>query len=199
MIHLNSAVIVEGKYDKIRLQNIIDALIVTTDGFSLFRNDEKKQLIKALAEKHGVVVITDSDSAGRLIRNHLQSFIPQDKIKNVYLPQIKGKEKRKSKPSGEGFLGVEGTDDAVILSALTEFGVIGEPIEKQVQKITKQDLYELGLSGCDGAAEKRESILKYLSFPLMSANAFLDLINALFGYDKFLEVLEKWQQEQTKK
>ena len=152
-----------------------------------------------MAEKNGIVIITDSDSAGRLIRNHLQSFIPIEYIKNVYLPQIEGKEKRKAHASGEGFLGVEGTDDAVILAALEKFGVFGQRVNEQRRKITKQDLYELGLSGGNDSAQKRESILKALSLPIMSANAFVDVINALFGYDDFLEVLEKWEQEQTKK
>ena len=199
MIHLNSAVIVEGKYDKIRLENIIDALIITTNGFALFKDEEKRQLIKLLAEQNGIVVITDSDSAGRLIRNHLQSFIPSEKIKNVYLPQIKGKEKRKSHISSEGFLGVEGIEDSVILKALEEFGVTGQHTEKKKRKITKGDLFEFGLSGGLDSASKRKSILKHLDFPEMSANAFMDLINALYGYDKFLEVLDRWQQEQTKK
>ena len=199
MIHLNSAVIVEGKYDKIRLENIIDALIITTNGFALFKDEEKRQLIKLLAEKNGIVVITDSDSAGRLIRNHLQSFISPEKIKNVYLPQIKGKEKRKSHVSSEGFLGVEGIDDTIILNALKQFDVIGEPVEQSKRKVTKSDLFTFGLSGGQDSALKRKNILKYLCFPEMSANAFLDLINALYGYDKFLEVLDVWQQEQIKK
>lgn len=199
MIHLNSAIIVEGKYDKIRLENIIDALIITTEGFAIFNNKEKRELIKLLAKERGIIVITDSDSAGRLIRGHLQGFIPAEKIKNVYLPQIKGKEKRKAHISREGYLGVEGTDDEIILDALRDFGITGESIQEKQRMVQKTDLYEWGLSGQDNSDKNRKSLLKFLNFPDMSANAFLDLINALYGYDKFLEVLKKWQQEQTKK
>lgn len=199
MIHLNSVIIVEGKYDKIRLENIIDALIIPTNGFAIFKNDEKRELIKLLAEERGIIIITDSDSAGRLIRGHLQSFISADKIKNVYLPQIKGKEKRKAHLSSEGYLGVEGIDDEIILNALKQFGITGDKREQKRKPVTKTDLYLFGLSGTQNSDKNRKSILKYLNFPDMSANAFLDLINVLYGYDKFLEVLKKWRQEQTKK
>lgn len=199
MIHLNSAIIVEGKYDKIRLENIIDALIITTNGFEIFNNAEKRELIKLLANERGIIIITDSDSAGRLIRGYLQSFISADKIKNVYLPQIRGKEKRKAQKSSEGFLGVEGIDDEIILNTLNQFGITAEKKEQKRKAVTKTDLYILGLSGCENSDKNRKSVLKYLNFPDMSANAFLDLINALYGYDKFLEVIDRWQQEQTKR
>lgn len=199
MIHLNSAVIVEGKYDKIRLENIVDALIIPTNGFAVFKSEEKRQLIKLLAEERGIIIITDSDSAGRLIRNHLQSFISADKIKNVYLPQIKGKEKRKAHASSEGYLGLEGIDDETIIAALKQFGITGDKRDKKRKPVTKTDLYTMSLSGTENSDKNRKSILKYLNFPDMSANAFLDLINVLYGYDEFLEVLKKWQQEQTKK
>ncbi len=199
MIHLNSAIIVEGKYDKIRLENIIDAPIITTNGFAVFKSEEKRQLIKLLAEQLGIIIITDSDSAGRLIRNHLQSFISAHKIKNVYLPQIKGKEKRKTHASSEGYLGLEGIDDEIIISTLKQFGITGEKREESRKSVTKTDLYTFGLSGGENSDINRKSLLKYLNFPNMSANAFLDLINVLYGYDEFLEVLKKWQQEQTKK
>lgn len=199
MIHLNSAVIVEGKYDKIRLENIIDAPIITTNGFAIFNSPEKRKLIKLLADRCGLVVITDSDSAGRLIRNHLQSFIDSEKITNVYLPQIKGKEKRKAKFSSEGFLGVEGTADEIILDALNRFGVTATSSNEGRKTITKYDLYEWGLSGGKDSEQKRRSLLEFLKFPNMSANAFLELINVLYGYENFLEMCEKWQQEQTKR
>lgn len=199
MIHLNSVIIVEGKYDKIRLENIIDAPIITTNGFAIFKNEEKRQLIKLLAEERGIIIITDSDSAGRLIRNYLQSFISADKIKNVYLPQIKGKEKRKAHFSGEGYLGVEGIDDEIIIDTLKQFGITGEESDQKRKPVTKTDLYLFGLTGTENSDKNRKSILKYLNFPDMSTNAFLDLINVLYGYDKFLEVLKRWQQERIKK
>lgn len=195
MIKINAAVIVEGKYDKIKLENIIDALIIPTDGFRIFKNAEKRNMIKLLAEKNGIVVITDSDSAGNLIRNHLKGFVPADKIINVYLPQVEGKESRKQKKSAEGFLGVEGTDDAVILKALSRAGVTGEKAEIVGRRLTKSDFYALGISGGDNSRILRENLLVFLGLPQnLSANALLDVANSLYGYEKFTEVVNKWKQ-----
>ena len=194
MIKLRQAVIVEGKYDKIKLENIIDALIIPTDGFRIFKNAEKRNMIKLLAEKNGIVVITDSDSAGNLIRNHLKGFVPADKIINVYLPQVEGKESRKQKKSAEGFLGVEGTDDAVILKALSRAGVTGEKAEIVGRRLTKSDFYALGISGGDNSRILRENLLVFLGLPQnLSANALLDVANSLYGYEKFTEVVNKWK------
>ena len=118
MIKLKQTIIVEGKYDKIRLANIIDATIITTEGFRIFKDKEKRELIRILWDKNGLIVMTDSDKAGQLIRNHIKNIVPKAEVINVYLPQIKGKEKRKTSPSAEGVLGVEGTDDGIIISAL---------------------------------------------------------------------------------
>lgn len=195
MIKINAAVIVEGKYDKIKLENIIDALIIPTDGFRIFKNAEKRNMIKLLAEKNGIVVITDSDSAGNLIRNHLKGFVPADKIINVYLPQVEGKESRKQKKSAEGFLGVEGTDDSVILKALSRAGVTGEKAEIVGRRLTKSDFYALGISGGDNSRILRENLLVFLGLPQnLSANALLDVANSLYGYEKFTEVVNKWKQ-----
>ena len=194
MIKINAAVIVEGKYDKIKLENIIDALIIPTDGFRIFKNAEKRNMIKLLAEKNGIVVITDSDSAGNLIRNHLKGFVPADKIINVYLPQVEGKESRKQKKSVEGFLGVEFTDDAVILKALSRAGVTGEKAEIVGRRLTKSDFYALGISGGDNSRILRENLLVFLGLPQnLSANALLDVANSLYGYEKFTEVVNKWK------
>lgn len=194
MIKINAAVIVEGKYDKIKLENIIDALIIPTDGFRIFKNAEKRNMIKLLAEKNGIVVITDSDSAGNLIRNHLKGFVPADKIINVYLPQVEGKESRKQKKSAEGFLGVEGTDDAVILKALSRAGVTGEKAEIVGRRLTKSDFYALGISGGDNSRILRENLLVFLGLPQnLSANALLYVANSLYGYEKFTEVVNKWK------
>ena len=194
MIKINAAVIVEGKYDKIKLENIIDALIIPTDGFRIFKNAEKRNMIKLLAEKNGIVVITDSDSAGNLIRNHLKGFVPADKIINVYLPQVEGKESRKQKKSAEGFLGVEGADDAVILKALSRAGVTGEKAEIVGRRLTKSDFYALGISGGDNSRILRENLLVFLGLPQnLSANALLDVANSLYGYEKFTEVVNKWK------
>lgn len=195
MIKINAAVIVEGKYDKIKLENIIDALIIPTNGFRIFKDAEKRNMIKLLAEKNGIVVITDSDSAGNLIRNHLKSFLPADRIINVYLPPVKGKERRKQKKSAEGLLGVEGIDDAVILDALSRAGVTGEKIETGGRRLTKSDFYALGISGNDNSRILREELLLFLGLPQnLSANALLDVANSLYGYEKFTEVINKWKQ-----
>ena len=189
----------EGKYDKIRLQNIMDALIIQTDGFAIFKDKEKQALIRTLAEKNGIIVLTDSDSAGRVIRMYLKNIVADSSITNVYLPQMLGKEKRKSKKSAEGFLGVEGTDDEIIIEAFRNFGVTAAVTDKKRRAVTKGDLFAVGLSGGENSEKLRRELLNHLGFPYMSANAFLDLINALYGYEKFLEVINSWRQEQTKK
>ena len=195
MIKLNQAVIVEGKYDKITLSNIIDATIIATDGFSIFKNKEKRQLIKLLADKCGLIVITDSDSAGALIRSHLKQICPEGSITNVYVPQLSGKEKRKAKPSKEGYLGVEGMTKQVIIDALARSGICGEQGSRQKRKkITKTLLFTLGLSGGKNSAILRDELSKYLNLPKgISANAFLDCINAVYTYDEFIKAVELWQ------
>lgn len=198
MITLDKAVIVEGKYDKIKLENLIDALIISTNGFRIFKDKEKLQLFRRLADQKGIIILTDSDSAGMLIRSHLKGMIDSDKITNVYLPQILGKEKRKSHHSKEGYLGVEGTDDEIILKALLDAGVTGTET-KVVRRIEKRDLYFWGLSGSKDASSSRAQLLRFLDLPdNIPANSFLDLINAIYGYEKFSQVVGQWKQEQHK-
>lgn len=201
MIRLSQAVIVEGKYDKITLENIIDATIIATNGFAIFKDTEKRELIRLLAQKHGIVVITDSDSAGAVIRSHLKQICPEGSITNVYVPQLIGKEKRKNKSSKEGFLGVEGMSQQTLIDALARSGIIGGDIAtKSVSKITKTDMYTLGLSGGENSAQKRQNLAQYLNLPTnMSGNAFLDCINAIFEYDEFFKAVELWQQEEDKR
>ncbi len=197
MLKIDKPIIVEGKYDKIRLQNIVDALIIQTDGFRIFKDDAKKQFIKRLASDTGVIILTDSDKAGMVIRSYLKGVIGNDKIINVFLPEIAGKEKRKAHSSAQGLLGVEGTDDKIIIDALKKFGVNQNSDIKRT--VTKQDMYALGLSGTNDSAIKRKSLLKFMDMPQdMSANFFLDVVNSLYGYDKFLTVVEEWKQEQAK-
>ena len=199
MIKIKEAVIVEGKYDKIKLSSIIDAPIVTTDGFGIFKDKEKLQLIRTLADQNGIIILTDSDSAGMLIRSHLKGMIGQERIVNVYLPQIIGKEKRKNHSSAEGFVGVEGTDDEIILAALKNAGVTGTVSDDKRRKVKKSDMYFWGLSGTEDASKNRCELLKKLNLPTnMAPNSFLDLINAIYGYEKFLTVVEEWKQEQHK-
>lgn len=196
MIKLHSAVIVEGKYDKIRLENIIDATIITTNGFGIFKDKEKCNLIKVLAQKCGIVILTDSDNAGQMIRKHIEKFIPKNQFKSVYLPEILGKEKRKTTPSAQGLLGVEGTEDAIILNALRRAGIIGEPLKTQGRKITKTDLYNIGVSGMAGSKEKRESLCEFLNLPkTLPANSLIDVLNSLYGFENFMCEVEKWKLE----
>ena len=165
MLKLAQPIIVEGKYDKITLENVVDALIIPTDGFSVFKDKEKCKLIRTLAQKFGVIVITDSDSAGNMIRAHIKNIVGDSEIINVYVPQIKGKEKRKVKPGKEGVLGVEGMTPEILISAFEKSGVTGKSVEKKTEKITKTDLFERGLSGCENSAERRQELLKKLELP----------------------------------
>lgn len=201
MIKLRQAVIVEGKYDKITLENIIDATIITTNGFAIFKDKEKRDFIRLLAERCGIIVITDSDSAGALIRSHLKQICPENTITNVYIPQLSGKEKRKDKPSKQGLLGVEGMSQQVILDALSRSGITGDNvIKKSDKKITKTDFFTLGLSGNKNSSQLRDSLAEYLNLPKnMSANAFLDCVNAVYEYNEFIKAVRIWQQEEDKK
>lgn len=193
MIKLKQAVLVEGKYDKINIENFIDAYILCLDGFRIFKDKEKKELIKTLAKKDGIIVMTDSDSAGMVIRNHLKGIIDEGEIIQVYLPQIKGKEKRKEKHSAEGFLGVEGLSEEVVTEALFKAGATTERCEKRSEKtVTKALFYELGLSGTANSKKQREIFLSFLNLPKdMSANAMLDYFGRIMSKEEFTEVYEK--------
>lgn len=196
MIKLRQVVVVEGKYDKITLSNIIDATIITTDGFGIYKNKDKMALIRAFAKNKGIIIMTDSDSAGAQIRGFLKGICADGEIINVYIPQLKGKEKRKDKPSKEGLLGVEGMNKECVLNALQKSGVSQYKYEENSRKISKTDLFSLGLSGGDNSAFLRKMLLKHLNLPdNLSANAFLDAVNTLFTYEEFIKEVEKWQQE----
>ena len=200
MIKLNQAVIVEGKYDKITLENIIDATIITTDGYGIFKNKEKRELIRLLAIRRGIVVITDSDSAGALIRSHIKQICTSGTVINVYVPQLSGKERRKTKPSKQGYLGVEGLDSQTIIEALERSGITGENVTKKAPEITKIQLYKLGLSGGANSAKLRDSLAEHLNLPKgISCNAFLDSVNAVCGYNEFVKAVELWRQETDKR
>lgn len=176
-IKINQAVIVEGKYDKIKLSNIIDAFIIETNGFSVFKDKEKLGFIKKLAEERGIIILTDSDSAGFMIRNHLSSAIPKDRITNVYIPDIYGKEKRKNAPSKEGKLGVEGMEAKTLLKAF-EKAKINCEIKNNPDPITNYDLFELGLSGAPNAKENKKKLLKALDLPeFLSTSSLLSYLN----------------------
>ena len=187
MIHLKQAVIVEGKYDKIKLSSIIDALIITTDGFSVFKDREKIALIKGLAEKDGVIVLTDSDSAGFKIRNYIKGCTQNGKIINIYVPDIFGKEKRKSTPSKEGKLGVEGIPSKILIEAFQKAGVTVDSAEqKKNEAVTRIRLYDDGFIGQADSAEKRKRLLRTLSLPAMlSTEAMLEVLNAMFTIEEY--------------
>lgn len=188
MIKLKQAVIVEGKYDKIKLKSIIDAPIITTDGFGIFKNREKMALIKSLAQKRGIIIMTDSDSAGFMIRKKICGSVNSGRILNVYIPDIFGKERRKAHSSKEGKLGVEGVPKDVILTALKRAGVTSTESVKSGGEITKADLFELGLSGRPNSAQKRLALLKSLNLPEnMTANSLLEVLNIFFTKEEFLD------------
>lgn len=192
MIKLSQPVIVEGKYDVIKLSNILDALIVKTDGFGIFKDSEKQRLIRRLANEKGIIVLTDSDSAGFVIRNFISSCVPKDKIINVYIPDIFGKEKRKTERSKEGKLGVEGVPESVILEALRKAGVTASVTDEKRRLITNVDLYEHGLSGRENSSRKRKKLLAALSLPeRMSTSSLVKILNSFVTYEEFIEKVKE--------
>lgn len=183
MMKLGPVILVEGKYDKIKLGQIFDATILTTDGFGIFKQKEKLDLLRRLAETRGLLVFTDSDGAGFVIRNYLKGAIPEGKIYHAYIPDLLGKEKRKAKGSKEGKLGVEGVPDAVIIKAVEQSGALAGTMPA-AGGITKADLFELGLSGGAGSAQRRQALLKVLQLPVnLSPNAMLDVLNCITDLD----------------
>ena len=193
MIRLKQTVVVEGKYDKIALENVIDAVIIPTNGFGIFKDSEKRDIIRKLAEKNGVIVMTDSDSAGAVIRAYIKKIAAGAEITNVYVPRLNGKEKRKSKPSAEGILGVEGMTPDIIEEALKRCNVGIEKTESK-RKITKCDMFSAGLSGGANSSKNRESFLGFLELPSnISSSAMLDLLNGMFSFEEFKEKVSEWQ------
>ena len=199
MIRIRQAVIVEGKYDQIRLSSLVDTVILTTEGFGVFKDHEKQNLLRRLAYERGLVVLTDSDSAGFVIRSFLNGIVEPQYITNVYIPDVFGKEKRKAAPSKEGKLGVEGMRTEQLLEAFRKAGVTAEtgdaPHERR--EVTKTDLYEDGLSGGQDSARKRRRLLRALDFPeRMNANAMLKLINTCMTYAEYKAAVERLAEEE---
>ncbi len=173
-------VIVEGKYDKIKLKSIIDGIIITTDGYGIYKNKEKMSLIRKYAEKTGIIILTDSDGAGFQIRNHLKSIIGNGKIINIYIPDVFGKERRKAAPSKEGKIGVEGIDKDILIKAFTDAGVLGTT-EKKEPWLTKSDFMEMGLSGGENSSALRERLALKLGLPeRITSKALLEALNNLY-------------------
>ena len=175
-------VVVEGRYDKNRLSSVMEGVIVTTDGFAVFNSKERLALIRRLAEPHGILLLTDSDGGGRVIRSYLTSALPPDKVKQVYIPRVPGKERRKAQPSREGLLGVEGIDTATLQKLLAPFAADAAPAE--VGGMTKTDFFEWGLTGCVGASERRAALCARLGLPPMDANPLLAAVNLLYPKDE---------------
>lgn len=188
MIKTDKVIVVEGKYDAIKLASIVDAPIITTEGFGIFKDSEKQDLLRRLAAARGLVVLTDSDSAGFMIRNFLGNCVPAENITNVYIPDIYGKEKRKGSPSAEGKLGVEGMPVSVIEDAFHRAGIDADISAPKGRSITRLDLYEAGLMGGPNSKARRERFLTDLSLPKrMSTSALMSVINILISYDEFME------------
>lgn len=187
MVKIKEAIVVEGRYDRNTLSQIVDATIFETNGFGIFKNKEQMALLRTVAQKRGLIVLTDSDGAGFVIRNHLKSAIPGAYLKHAYIPDIAGKEKRKAAPGKEGKLGVEGMRPEVILEALLACGATfdDETQDSPRTAITKQDFVELGLSGGTDSSVKRLCVQKAMNLPEhMSANALLQALNLLMTADE---------------
>ena len=188
MLKIKEAIVVEGRYDKNTLSQIVDAAIFETNGFGIFKDTQKMDLLRRVAEKRGLIVFTDSDGAGFVIRNRIKSCIPPQQLKHAYIPDIFGKERRKAAPGKEGKLGVEGMTREVIYDALRRCGatIEGETVTPAAA-ITKQDMMELGLSGGKDSSVKRLALLKKLGFPEhTSANAMLQALNVLYSLDELI-------------
>ena len=192
MVKIKEAIVVEGRYDKNTLSQILDAPILETSGFGIFKDKQQMALLRRIAETRGLIVFTDSDGAGFVIRNHIKSAIPGKFLKHAYIPDIYGKEKRKAAPGKEGKLGVEGMTKEVILESLRRAGATIEGEETApVRQITKQDLMELQLSGTADASERRLKLLKKLNLPeRMSPNAMLQALNLLYNLEELTTIVE---------
>lgn len=188
-IKIDKVIVVEGKYDKIKLSSLLDAYILTTDGFGIFKNDEKKELFRRLAAERGLIVASDADGAGLVIRNYFNSIIPKESLFHVYIPAVAGKEKRKDAPSKEGTLGVEGMEAELLRERFLPYA--SDAVSLPTEEITLFDLYEDGFRGKDQSEEKRKAFLKAAGLPInLSAKALVGAVN-LLGGKAFYESVKK--------
>lgn len=197
MVKIKEAIVVEGRYDKNTLSQVVDATILETSGFGIFKDKQQMDLLRRVAKAKGLIVFTDADGAGFVIRNHIKSAIDGKYLKHAYTPDILGKERRKAAPGREGKMGVEGMTPEIILDALKKAGatIEGESQEPK-QEITKQDLMALGLSGGQNSSEKRLALLKALRLPeRMTTNAMLGALNILYTREELIQILRKLEQE----
>ena len=191
MHSVREVIVVEGRYDKNALSQVVDAVIIETSGFGIFNDAEKRKLLQTMAEARGLIVLTDSDGAGFVIRNYIKGCVDPKLVKHAYIPDIYGKERRKSAPSREGKLGVEGMKPQVLLDALIRAGVMfdDEENKKTAPRISKADMYARGLSGREGSAEKRARLIKQLGLPeRLTADGLLDVLNATMSREEFLSI-----------
>ena len=183
-------IVVEGKYDKLRLQNLIEGQILTTDGFGVFKKSEKTQLFRALAAKTPIIVLTDSDGAGKLIRSHITSTVPKERLIHLYIPRIHGKEKRKEAPSAEGTLGVEGMENDLLLALFAPYADGGRAKRLCENPLSKTDFYIDGLTGGEGCTQRRDAFAQRLGLPAgMTPNALLAAVRVLCSYEEYLALV----------
>lgn len=188
MLKISEAVIVEGKYDKLKLSNFLDTLIIETNGFAIYKDKEKLKFIRKLADERGIVILTDSDHSGFQIRNYIAAGISKDKIKHIYIPDISGKEKRKAQPSKEGKLGVEGMSDELLLKLFNKADISSKKVTHDAP-VTNYDLYALGFSGTPNAKQNKKKLLKSLDLPeFLSTNSLLSYINSSMTREEFIEL-----------
>lgn len=197
MIRVKEAIVVEGKYDKIKLSSLVEGVIIETKGFGIFQDREKLAYLRALAKKRGLIVLTDSDGAGFLIRGKLSSSIPPEQIKHAYIPDILGKERRKAAPSKEGKLGVEGFSAADLYEIFRKAGVLdGVSPPAPADPITKADLFSLGLSGGERSGYKRAALLKKMGLPeRLTAKGLLPVLNTLLTREELAELVKSLDEE----
>lgn len=191
MHSVREVIVVEGRYDKNALSQVVDAVIIETSGFGIFNDAEKRKLLQTMAEARGLIVLTDSDGAGFVIRNYIKGCVDPKLVKHAYIPDIYGKERRKSAPSREGKLGVEGMKPQVLLDALIRAGATfdDEENKKTAPRISKADMYARGLSGREGSAEKRARLIKQLGLPeRLTADGLLDVLNATMSREEFMSI-----------
>ncbi len=189
MLRVKEVIVVEGRYDRNTLRQIVDAVVIETKGFGIFNDRQKQKLLRTMAETRGLIILTDPDGAGFLIRNHIKSFIPPELVKQAYVPDIPGKERRKTKPSREGKLGVEGMRAEILFEALRRAGASFEDENSAAldSAITKTDLYRLGLSGKENSARLRAALIRSLDLPEhLSADALLDVLNATMSLEELI-------------
>lgn len=192
MLHIKGAVVVEGKYDKARLKNLVDCPVIVTNGFGVFNDSQTVKLLRFYAKNGGIIILTDSDSAGFKIRGYIKGIVADGKIRNAYVPDVFGKEKRKSAPSAEGKLGVEGISDDLIISALQACLDESDCETTNARRITRLDLYDDGLSGGRDSKALRSELLKRLSLPeRLPSNSLLDALNSIITYDQYKVLIEK--------